>query len=62
MGDIEHQEFRSIILPGDIGGAKLSEQLRETRTALVKYLDDLALDQMALIVREAAVTELEYTT
>lgn len=61
-GAIEHEDFRSIILPGDVGGAGLAGKLQETRTALVNYLLGLDVEELALAVREAAATELEYAT
>ncbi|MFE0420896.1 JmjC domain-containing protein [Streptomyces sp. NPDC058953] len=61
-GAIGHEEFRGVVLPGALGGAGLVGRLEETRTALVNYLNGLDLEELALAVREAAVTELEYTS
>ncbi|MET4923477.1 cupin domain-containing protein [Streptomyces sp. PSRA5] len=61
-GAIEEPTFRRIILPGDIGGPALTDRVRETRDALVAYLAALDVDELALAVRRAAMTELEYTT
>ncbi|HEY8981328.1 MAG TPA: cupin domain-containing protein [Streptomyces sp.] len=61
-GVIEDPDFRKVILPGDIAGAELGSHLRETRAALVRYLDGMDLDELAQVVREAAARELEYTT
>jgi hypothetical protein len=61
-GAIEDPEFRRIILPGDITGPALVDRLRETRDALRGHLNELDLKRLASAVREAAATELEYTT
>ncbi len=59
---IGEDQFRRIILPSELGGDGLLRQLSETRAALVQYLEGLDLARLALDVRQAAVTELEYTT
>ncbi|WP_406168321.1 JmjC domain-containing protein [Streptomyces sp. NBC_00996] len=59
---IEEPEFRRIITPHDLDGSALVDRLSETRQALVEFLGGLNLDEVAGLVREAAVTELEYTT
>ncbi|MFD7090358.1 hypothetical protein ACFV94_21545 [Streptomyces sp. NPDC059896] len=61
-GAIEEPAFRRIILPGEISGAALAERVHETRDALVRFLAALDVAELALLVRQAAVTELEYTT
>ncbi|MER7174179.1 JmjC domain-containing protein [Streptomyces mesophilus] len=61
-GAIEHEEFRKIIRPSGIGGVGLAGHLRDTRLALVTYLHGLDVDELALVIRQAAVTELEYST
>ncbi|MEV7425952.1 cupin domain-containing protein [Streptomyces sp. NPDC091212] len=61
-GAIEEPAFRRIVLPGDIAGAALAERVRETRDALVRYLGALDMDDIAVAVRRAARTELEYLT
>ncbi|RYJ29701.1 hypothetical protein CU044_1821 [Streptomyces sp. L-9-10] len=43
-------------------GVALAERVHETRDALVRYLAALDVAELALLVRQAAVTELEYTT
>lgn len=59
---IERTAFRRIVLPSDLEGQALVGSLRETRQALVEFLSGLDLDEVAGPVREAAVTEREYTT
>lgn len=59
---VEEPEFRRVIAPGEMQGAALGVRLCETRQALVEFLDGLDVDDMSRLVREAAVTELEYTT
>lgn len=59
---IEEPEFRRIIRPADLEGPALTDRLGETALALVKFLDGLDLDEVASMVRVAAVSELEYTT
>ncbi|MGW6770745.1 JmjC domain-containing protein [Streptomyces sp. NPDC055037] len=61
-GAMEEPAFRRIIPPRDISGVALAERVHETRDALVKYLAALDVDELALVVRQAALTELEYTT
>ncbi|WP_251067496.1 hypothetical protein [Streptomyces sp. ISL-36] len=61
-GVIDDAAFRRVVLPGSIKGAGLADELRGTRDALVKYLEALDMDLLAVPVREAAVTEAEYTT
>lgn len=55
-------EFRRVIKPGELEGPALGDRLRETKQMLVEFLSGLDLEEMAGLVREAAVTELEYTT
>ncbi|WP_149183398.1 JmjC domain-containing protein [Streptomyces sp. TRM49041] len=59
---IEDPEFRRIILPRDITGPVLLEQMHAVRQALRIHLDGLDLQSLAAAVRRAAVTELEYAT
>lgn len=59
---IEDPEFRRIILPRDLEGAALADRVGEAARALADWLDRLDVDEMAGRVREAALTELEYTT
>ncbi|MGW2550079.1 JmjC domain-containing protein [Streptomyces sp. NPDC001635] len=59
---IEEPAFRRIILPRDLEGPALTDQLSETTQALAKFLGGLDLDEVAGMVRVAAVTEREYTT
>lgn len=61
-GAMEEPAFRRIIPPRDISGVALAERVHETRDALVKYLAALDVDELALVVRQAALTELEYST
>ncbi|WP_079170969.1 JmjC domain-containing protein [Streptomyces sp. CC53] len=55
-------EFRRVILPGDITGPALPDRMREARQALRAHLDGLDMNDLASAMRQAAVTELEYTT
>ena len=43
-------------------GPGLTAQIAETRDALVRHLTNLDPESIARSVREAALTELEYTT
>ncbi|MFI6723683.1 JmjC domain-containing protein [Streptomyces atratus] len=61
-GAIANEEFRRIILPGELDGVELGRQLTDTRAAVVRYVEGLDLTEVALAVRQAAMTELEYTT
>ncbi|MFE9923254.1 JmjC domain-containing protein [Streptomyces sp. NPDC005774] len=59
---IEQSDFRGVVLPADLEQPVLADRLSTTRRALIAFLDGLDMAQMAGLVREAAVTELEYTT
>ncbi|MFI1728162.1 JmjC domain-containing protein [Streptomyces acidicola] len=59
---IEQPEFRRVIVPPDLEQPELADRLDETRRALVAFLGELDMGEMAGMVRRAAVTELEYTT
>ncbi|MDH2393183.1 MULTISPECIES: cupin domain-containing protein [Streptomyces] len=59
---IEDPLFRRIVLPDNITGPALVERMREVRQALREHLDGLDLQSLAASVRQAAITELEYTT
>ncbi|MFI8349884.1 JmjC domain-containing protein [Streptomyces sp. NPDC085596] len=59
---IKDPAFRRIILPGDITGPALADRVHEARQALHEHLDKLDLADLAPALREAARTELEYTT
>ncbi|MDQ8703270.1 cupin domain-containing protein [Streptomyces sp. LHD-70] len=61
-GAISQEEFRRIILPRQLGGEGLMEQLGEAREALVKYVQGLDLSEVAPTVIKDALTELEYKT
>jgi cupin superfamily protein len=61
-GAIDSAEFRSVIRPGRLDGASLVQELRDVRSELIAYLEDLDLTQIAKQVNEAARRELEYTT
>ncbi|MER0242970.1 cupin domain-containing protein [Streptomyces sp. HSW2009] len=61
-GAISRKEFRRIILPRQLGGEGLVEQLGEAREALVKYVQGLDLSEVAPSVIKDALTELEYKT
>ncbi|MEU9487351.1 cupin domain-containing protein [Streptomyces decoyicus] len=61
-GAIAQEEFRRIVLPRQLGGEGLMEQLSEARDALVKYVEGLDLSEVAPTVIKDALTELEYTT
>ncbi|MFD4258411.1 JmjC domain-containing protein [Streptomyces sp. NPDC058534] len=59
---IEEPDFRRVVLPADLELPILADRLSETRQALVKFLGELDTAEMADLTRQAAVTELEYTT
>ncbi|WTE91124.1 cupin domain-containing protein [Streptomyces sp. NBC_01614] len=60
---IEKPDFRRILLPEDIlNEPNLADRVRETRQALMEYLEGFDMDQLTVAVRQAATTELEYTT
>ncbi|THA29662.1 cupin [Streptomyces sp. A1277] len=59
---ITESGFRRVIRPGQLAGAELSGQLLGVRDALVQYLAGIDVTQVATAVRQAAVSELEYTT
>ncbi|MFE7275561.1 JmjC domain-containing protein [Streptomyces sp. NPDC057623] len=59
---IEQPEFRRVILPNDLEEPVLADRLSETRSALITFLGELDMAEVARLVRRAAVTELEYTT
>ncbi|MFJ9583925.1 JmjC domain-containing protein [Streptomyces acidicola] len=59
---IEQPAFRRVSLPPDLDQPVLADQMDETRRALVVFLNSLDMAEMAGLVRQAAMTELEYTT
>ncbi|MET8060642.1 JmjC domain-containing protein [Streptomyces microflavus] len=59
---IEKDSFRRVILPGDIGGHRLSQQVRDVRQALVEHLAGLDVDDFTQSLHRAALSEKEYTT
>ena len=59
---IEDPSFRRILLPGQLSGAGLAAEIEATRDALIKYLTGLDPEAAAAAIRDAALTELEYTT
>lgn len=61
-GAVAQGDFRRVIRPGQLEGIELGHQLLGTRDALVRYLAGLDLAKVALAVRQAAMSELEYTT
>ncbi|MFD9600657.1 JmjC domain-containing protein [Streptomyces sp. NPDC059970] len=61
-GVIAEGEFRRVIRPAQLGGVELGKQLQDTRDALVQYLAGLDITWAAMTVRQAAMSELEYTT
>jgi hypothetical protein len=61
-GVIHDPRFRRILRPAAVTGPGLAAQIGETRDALVKHLTNLDPESIARSVREAALTELEYTT
>ncbi|MFE2043250.1 JmjC domain-containing protein [Streptomyces sp. NPDC059477] len=61
-GAIEGEEFRRIILPEQIQGDGLSGELEGARLALIRYLERLNPEELSSAIRDAALTELEYTT
>ncbi|WP_405751742.1 cupin domain-containing protein [Streptomyces sp. NBC_00012] len=61
-GAIEREEFRRVVLPGEMRGMALSRQLAVARSALLEYVAELDLSEVASAAGHAAMTELEYTT
>jgi hypothetical protein len=61
-GAIHDPRFRRILRPAEVTGPGLTAQIGETRDALVRHLTNLDPESIARSVREAALTELEYTT
>lgn len=60
---IEDPAFRRVVLPGDLlSTTSLASRVRETRKALMVYLEGVDADQLAPALRQAAITELEYTS
>jgi hypothetical protein len=59
---IDDPRFRRILRPAEVTGPGLAAQIGETRDALVKHLASLDPESIATSVREAALTELDYTT
>lgn len=59
---IERPEFRRVILPRDLEGPALADRRGETARALDEFFGGLDMEEMAGRVREAVVTELEYST
>ena len=59
---IHDPRFRRILLPAQVTGPGLAAQIREARDALVEYLASLDPESITGTVRQAALTELEYTT
>ncbi|MFD6801767.1 hypothetical protein [Streptomyces cyaneofuscatus] len=58
---IEKDTFRRVILPGDLGGRRLSQQVRDVRQSLVDDLAGLDIADFAQALHRAAVSEREYT-
>lgn len=54
--------FRQVLQPDDVTGEGLGTRLREARGALVSFLSTMDPAGLAPSVREAALTECEYTT
>ncbi|WP_405616468.1 cupin domain-containing protein [Streptomyces sp. NBC_01511] len=61
-GAIEGEEFRRVIFPDHIHGDGLTGELNEARRALIRYLEGLNPEELTSMIRDAALTELEYTT
>ena len=59
---IHDPRFRRVLRPAEVTGPDLAAQIGETRDALVKHLTNLDPETIARSVRQAALTELEYTT
>ena len=59
---IHDPRFRRVVRPAEVTGPDLAAQIGETRDALVKHLTNLDPETIARSVRQAALTELEYTT
>ncbi|GGL88499.1 JmjC domain-containing protein [Micromonospora yangpuensis] len=63
IGDaIDDPAFRRVIPPGTLRGTALPDVVAGTRDALVTYLQSLVPGTVADTLRQAASTELEYTT
>lgn len=60
---IEDPAFRRVILPGDLlSTATLEGRVQEIRQALMVFLEGVDVGQLGPAVRQAAMTELEFTT
>jgi hypothetical protein len=59
---IHDPRFRRILRPAEVTGPDLAAQIAETRDALVNHLASLDPESTATSAREAALTELDYTT
>lgn len=59
---VHDPRFRRILRPAQVTGPDLAAQIRQTRDALIEYLTGLDPETVAGTVRQAALTELEYTT
>ncbi|MBQ1096354.1 cupin [Streptomyces sp. b94] len=59
---IQQPEFRRVLLPAELELPALADRLAETKQAIAAFLGTLDMTAAAARVREAAVTELEYTT
>ncbi|MFD9428393.1 MULTISPECIES: JmjC domain-containing protein [unclassified Streptomyces] len=61
-GAIQDPEFRRLILPRFITGAGLGAVAEEVRKQLLEYLDTVVAGDLVKSLRDAAMSELEYTT
>lgn len=59
---IEQPGFRRVVLPAELEEEVLADRLREVKQEFIGFLGDLDLTEVAGLVRQAALTELEYTT
>ncbi|WLQ36000.1 cupin domain-containing protein [Streptomyces castrisilvae] len=60
---IEDPAFRRVVLPEHLlSPTGLASRVQEVRKALVAYLEGVDVDQIAPVLRQTALTELEYTT
>lgn len=60
---IEDPALRRVVLPGDLlSPTGLASRVQEVRKAFVAYLEGVDVDRIAPVLRQAALTELEYTT
>ncbi|MFI9772079.1 JmjC domain-containing protein [Streptomyces sp. NPDC052415] len=59
---IERPDFRRVIAPAGLEEPYLTDWLGHARQSLVSFLGQLNMGEVAAMVRQAAVTDLEYST